>query len=229
MIISHSHRFIFIKSAKTAGTSLESALSLYCSGDDIVTPLGDYSVNRDEDGNWIHKAMNAGDFKQHDHAITIKSKVPPDVWSGHFKFSIARNPWDRVVSLFFWLHRNNPVLKPRRRFYHRLGVPFDELGPARTLFSEFVGKGDWETNDRFYIIDNELCVDYVIRYENLGEGISHVCRMVGVEVPALPNLKVGIRAKGRHYSEYYDERTKAIVADRHGNDIRLLGYAFEAA
>jgi len=229
MIISHSHRFIFIKSAKTAGTSLESALSHHCSGDDVVTPLGDYRVNRDEDDNWVHKSMNAGDFKQHDHGSTVRNRVPPEVWNDYFKFSIARNPWDRVLSLFFWKHRNDPELRPRKRLYHRLGIPFDEIGPARKLFSQFVARGDWETNDRFYIIDNELCVDFVIRYENLEEGFGEVCGRIGVPVPSLPKLKTGIRAKGHHYSEYYDEHTRRIVADRHGNDVRLLGYEFEKA
>jgi hypothetical protein len=229
MIISHSHRFIFIKSAKTAGTSLESALSHHCSGDDVVTPLGDYRVNRDEEGNWVHKSMNAGEFQQHDHGITIRNRVSPAVWNDYFKFSIARNPWDRVVSLFFWKHRNDPELRPRKRLYHRLGVPFDEMGPARKLFAQFVAAGDWETNDRFYIIDNELCVDFVIRYENLREGFGEVCSRIGIPVPSLPNLKVGIRAKGHHYAEYYDEPTRSIVADRHRNDIRLLGYEFETA
>jgi hypothetical protein len=229
MIISHSHRFIFVKSAKTAGTSLESALSNHCSGDDVVTPLGDYRVNRDEEGNWVHKSMNAGDFEQHDHGITIRNKVPADVWNSYFKFSIARNPWDRVLSLFFWKHRNDPALRPRKRFYHHLGIRFDALAPTRALFSNFVVNEDWETNDRFYIIDDRLCVDFVIRYESLGDGFGQVCDRIGIPVPSLPNLKVGIRAKGHHYSEYYDDAAMKVVAERHRNDIRLLGYAFEKA
>ena len=40
-------------------------------------------------------------MKQHDHGITIRNRVAPEVWNGYFKFSIARNPWDRVLSLFF--------------------------------------------------------------------------------------------------------------------------------
>ena len=226
MIISHSRKLIFIKSAKTAGTSIESALSNYCSGNDIVTPLGDYRVNRDEGGKWIHKAMNAGDFQQHDHGITIRNKVSPEVWRNYFKVSIARNPWDRVLSLFFWKHRNDPQLKPRKGFYHRLGVPFDELAPARKLFGEFVRSSDWETNDRFYLIDDELCVDYVIRYESLREGLGEVCGRIGIEIPDLPNLKGGFRMKGHVYTEFYDEQTTQLVANRHTNDIRLFGYQF---
>ena len=39
MIISHSRKFIFVKTYKTAGSSLEIALSKYCAKGDILTPL----------------------------------------------------------------------------------------------------------------------------------------------------------------------------------------------
>jgi len=41
MIISHEHKFIFIKTNKTAGTSIEIALSKYCGSNDIITPISD--------------------------------------------------------------------------------------------------------------------------------------------------------------------------------------------
>jgi hypothetical protein len=227
MIISHTHKFIFIKSRKTAGTSIEAALSAHCSGNDVVTPLGDYRVNRDTGGNWVHKAMNSEGFEQHDPALGIKNKVSPEVWATYFKFSIARNPWDRVVSDFFWKYRNDPALKPRRRFYHYLGVPFDELASTRALLSKFVREDDWQTNDRFYIIDGELCVDYVIRYESLVEGLNDVCARVGLPPVELPHLKSGIRKKSHHYSQYYDEDTRVLVAQRHQNDLRFFGYRFD--
>ena len=39
MIISHKFKFIFIKTLKTAGTSIEISLSKYCSEYDILTPI----------------------------------------------------------------------------------------------------------------------------------------------------------------------------------------------
>src|SRR5689334_7330747 len=39
MIVSHTHKFIFLKTKKTAGTSIELALSELCGPADVITPL----------------------------------------------------------------------------------------------------------------------------------------------------------------------------------------------
>ena len=225
MIVSHSHRYIFIKSEKTAGTSLEAALSRHCRDRDVVTPLGDYWFNRGEGGEWIHTSMNADGFSQHDPAAEVQRKVGPEVWNAYFKFSITRNPWDRVVSNFSWEARNKPALRPVGRWYHALGVPFDEFRETRKLFHRFVA-GEWTTNDRFYVADGKLCVDFVLRYERLTDDFAEVCRRVGLPPVELPHLKSGLRKGARSYAEYYDEASRALVAERHANDVRLFGYEF---
>lgn len=227
MIISHTHRYIFIKSLKTAGTSLEAALSNSCSGDDIVTPLGDYEFNRDETGAWVHKAMNPAQYEQHDDAKTIRDSLPPDTWDNYFKFSITRNPWDRALSHFFWEHRQDQALMPPKRIYHNLGVPYDDFTPVKRKFAEYVRSGTLENNDRFYVDGDTLCVDFMIRYEHLADDSNAVCARVGVPSAQLPRLKSGIRKGKRHYSEYYDDETRDIVAEIHRNDIRLFNYRFE--
>ena len=226
MIISHTHKYIFIKSLKTAGTSVEAALSKHCGENDMVTPLGDYWFNRDEKGAWIHSAMNAEGFSQHDPAADVKRKVAPEIWNEYLKFSITSNPWDRVVSHFAWEARNRQELRPSRRWYHRLGLPFNEFRESKPLFRQFVAGNDWTSNDRFYVMDGALCVDYMIRYERLSEDLAEICRRVGLPAIALPHLKSGMREGGHSYAEYYDEASKAIVAERHDNDIRLFGYKF---
>ena len=226
MIISHSHRFIFIKSLKTAGTSLEAALSNMCSGDDVVTPLGDYAFNRDESGAWVHKAMNPGRYEQHDAALTIRDTLSAEIWNSYFKFSIARNPWDRALSNFFWEHRQDESLLPPKRLYHNLGVPYDDLTPVKERFIAYLRTDSTQNNDCFYVIDGELCVDFVIRYERLDDDSREVCSRIGLSALEIPRLKTGIRKGKRHYSEYYDDESRDIVAQLHRTDIRLFNYRF---
>jgi hypothetical protein len=235
MIISHSHKFILIKSIKTAGTSIEAALSTFCSGDDIVTPLNAYAFNRDESSSIVHRDMNwekldwwNRDIGQHVDAAMLKSHVPKEVWDTYLKISFVRNPWDRLVSLFTWRTKNNPAMKPRKRFYHHLGVPYDEFAQIKKHFLEYA-RSDWETNDRFYIMDGELCVDFVIRYEDLAGTFNQLCDRLGVARIELPHLKTGIRPTKHHYSDYYDDATRELVAQKHKHDIRLFGYRFEQA
>ena len=234
MIISHTHKFIFIKSFKTAGTSVEAELSNICSGSDIVTPMNDYRHNRDENGVFIHKSMNAEEFIrldlpniQHADALTIKNQVTPEVWNDYFKFSITRNPWDRAVSYFYWENRLNPALNPTKKFYHYLGIPFKELEQLKLLFSDYIKQATWPNNDCFYIIDDQPCTDFVIQYERLSEDYSKVCKKLDLTASMLPRLKGSVRKQRYHYSDYYDEETIAIVAERHKNDIRLFDYTFE--
>jgi hypothetical protein len=72
-------------------------------------------------------------------------------------------------------------------------------------------------------------VDFVVRYERLTEALAEVCRRVGLPAIELPRLKTGLRPGGHAYTEYYDEASRAIVAERHHNDIRLFGYRFSGA
>lgn len=234
MIISHTHKFIFIKSFKTAGTSIESILSNHCSANDIVTPMNDFRHNRDEKGEFIHKSMNAEDFVkldlpniQHAEATIIKDMLDQNVWDEYLKFSLCRNPWDRAISYFYWERRQDPALKPKKKFYNYLGYPMDEIGQLRKLFSEYIRNTKIPSNDNFYSINNELCVDTIIHYESLEDDYNKICHQLGLPANQLPRMKGGIRKGGYHYSEYYDEESKEIVAEMHKNDIRFFNYKFE--
>lgn len=232
MIISHTHKFIFIKSEKTAGTSIEAILSTFCGGDDVVVPINDFRHNRTESGEFIHRAMNADEeyrqIGQHVDAETIRRKESADVWNRYFKFSIVRNPWDRTLSDFYWKRRQDPALQPRKRFYHRLGVPFDEIGHLQKPLTDFLNSEDYVNNDRFYVIDDELCVDFVIRYEHLEEDLLELGARLELPPIELPRLKTGFRQKKHHYSEYFNDSNRQRVAAKHRNDIRFFGYSFES-
>src|SRR5207248_8990864 len=118
MIISHEYKFIFIKTAKTAGTSIEVFLSPQCGPEDIVTPIappveGHEPRNHEELVNPISELFRQPEgllaalrnvfkrrkkFYNHMPAWLIQQRVPAHIWNGYFKFCVERNPWDKVLS-----------------------------------------------------------------------------------------------------------------------------------
>ena len=93
MIVSHKFKFIFIKTRKTAGTSLEVFLSGACGPSDVVTP-----VIPPESG---HVPRNHEGFYNHIPASEARLRLV-DCWDSYFKFCVERNPWDKVLSSFRW-------------------------------------------------------------------------------------------------------------------------------
>jgi hypothetical protein len=174
MIISHKHKFIFIKTCKTAGTSLEIALSRYCGPDDIITPISavdeqvrqslgypgpqHYLKPKKEYGladYWtsIRKRKPVSKFYNHISATDIKRQIPADVWDSYFRFSIVRNPFDRAVSRFFWRNRHGEVSLDQFRSF---------------LFKDPQALG---RNRKRTEIDGKSVVDFMIRFEHLEEDL----------------------------------------------------------
>ena len=61
MIISHRHRFIFVRTEKTAGSSVEQALAELCGPEDVITGVAKYHAqcHRPRWTGWLPIRMRA--------------------------------------------------------------------------------------------------------------------------------------------------------------------------
>ncbi len=248
MIISHRHKFIFLKPRKVAGTSVEVALAQHCGDDDIVTPIGAFNPKWDDDP-YAHPGKKWPGYGRHATLKRVRMTLGRELWDAYFKFAITRNPWDLVVSQYHWATRQNDggpyqgsVARSLQRFLKnpvRVRKNFRRLGAnlARTLlkmdvvtFEFFVGHmlRYYELNDPFYFDrSGSVGLDFLIRYEDLQHDYTSVCERLGLPTTALPSLKTKSRQERRHYSAYYDDRTRALVAKMYHRHIEHFGYRFE--
>ena len=127
-------------------------------------------------------------------------------WKTYFKFTVVRNPWDKVVSLY----------------HHRFGP-----NPAIS-FSEFVDKYikrsvDWD----LYTIKKEPRCNFYIRFENLEEDIERVCQILRIPFnkKRIQHYKLGNKIHN-HYRDYYDDKTREIVRKVYQREINFFKYTF---
>ena len=201
MIISHKFRFIYIKTVKTAGTSIEVYLSPHCGEGDVLTPILPV-----EEG---HRPRNFGRYYHHFSAWGIRETVAPEIWSGYFKFCVERNPWDKTISDYAMAQE-------------RAGgeLCFEQYLEARRYCKS------WEL---YTDTDNRtLLVDRVLRYENLDEELGDVFRTLGVPWSGSLGVraKSGYRKDRRHYRDWYSEAQRDQVAEAFADEIREFGYEF---
>lgn len=232
MILSHRHRFIFIKTAKTAGTSIEIALSRLCGPDDVITPMAaaDEALRAPVGPrNYIRAAGPFGwkkiverhprlfgkprvgldpahDFYNHMPARLVRRYVGEEVWRGYYKFAFERNPWDKHVSAYGWRRRDDP---------------------NRLSFRDFVVGREKPRGWELYTEDDRVVVDFVGRFETLAADLALALRKAGVDAPlVLPHAKSNA-ARGGDWRAAYDDETRALVAGLYAREIAAFGYSFE--
>ena len=65
--------------------------------------------------------------------------------------------------------------------------------------------------------------DFIGLFENLDDDFAAISRRMGIS-RSLPTTN---KSAHRHYSEYYSDETREIVAHTYRRDIELLGYTFD--
>ena len=149
--------------------------------------------------------------------------VSRDYFGRAFKFGFVRNPFDRVVSLYFYLRRIQCVDVPGdldfAGFCHKIALgqhPPVGLYNYRGL-NQCNPMADWLTDP-----DGRLFVDDWGRYENLAVDFARIGAKLGITGP-LPHENRGDRLP---YREYYTPATRALIEKIYRRDLDLFGYAF---
>lgn len=211
MILSHSHRFIFLKTRKTGGTSFEIALSKYLSDADVITPVapGDESLRASlgyrgpqnhlfgpdaaEPGSGLAPPLK---FYNHMEAGDVRARVPGNVFDDYLKVAIVRNPFDYVVSWYYW---ERARFAPTSREDFRLWLRFHHANraeiEARYRRRLQTNPGPFASNRLITHIDGRSVVDLMIRYENLEADIAALAHRTGLPASLYHDFG-SIRAKG---------------------------------
>ncbi len=211
MIISHKHKFIFFKTRKTAGSSIQVELAKYCTYDDIIT--GQYKQGIDDSS---HSAgLNMDKFyTNHPHPILKDTKnfLGSDIWNSYFKFAFVRNPFEIAVSRYFW---------------NKKGKSNNVEHTSISDFKNWVKSGLLIEDSLIpYTCDlGKIDLDFIGYYENLQNDYNFICKQLDLPGKELPKLKSGFRDEN-YYTKYYDNETIDIVSKFYEKDLQIFDYKF---
>lgn len=215
-MINHKHKFIFIEIHKTGSTTIFSVLL-----DSIKDGWG---ATREQVDKSKHLPLES-----------YKEKYPKK-YDEYFKFTFVRNPWSRAVSLY--LRGESAPAWKNQTFKDFVK---DMQGAWANTDGDFYEKGE----EGFYKnqIDfarlrgsEKLETDFIGKIENLENDLRFICKKIDLDFDEKiwkkrkrMNVSCKRKKENKHYSEYYDEETKNIIAEKFAEDIDYFGYKFESA
>jgi len=218
MLISYSHRFIFIHVGKSAGMSIRNALLPFCAEPEKFRMRRPPMLKGDQP-NPMYTVWQT--LLLHPKSIDVKRELPAEVFDGSYKFAFVRNPWDHLVSVYNFMLRDPEIprhaeVKALSGFEAFVQWAIDEAAPFPKGITKLQSQ---MLTDQ----DGKLLVDCVGYYETLREDFATICRHVGIDAP-LPHLN---RSQHRDYRSYYNDHTRSLVENHFHRDIELFGYTFD--
>lgn len=212
MLISNTHRFIFVHIPKTAGMSVRHVLEPLANGAQrkgLRRFLSNLPVPEDPE-----KVA----FPLHVTARWARAKLPRDVFDGYTKFAVSRNPYDRAVSYVEFL-KQTPHL---RRHEQYRGASF---GEALSMMGE-----RRRSETQLDMVDDghgRMLIDRVLRLESLDEDFAALCRDLGLPPLSLPKHNTTERG---HYLDHYAEPGSVEKAQAlFDADFEAFGYSRDPA
>ena len=195
-MINHKYKFIFIHIPRTAGHSI----------DTMFLDLG----------------MVDEEF-WHDSSIEMIKKFGIKMWDSYFSFSIIRNPWDRFLSEYIWQGNNFKTAIETK--WGNKSISFVDFCKSDFNWYPEYEKNRLSKTQLSFLTDDKakICVDKLIKFENLQKEFSSVFDKIGIAQMKIPHRN---KTKHKSYWEYYNDETIEIVTKKFEEDIKFFGYEF---
>ena len=180
-MISYKHKCIFIHVPKTGGSTIE----------EMFRQNGMPNIN-----------------SQQVHIGVVKARsLYRSEFNDYFKFSVVRNPWDRVYSVWWNFKQSGKTTQTLEDFCKHLNHR-SLLIPQYTMLD----------------IHRGVCFDYIGRFEELEKVFQFVIDKFELKIDKIPHRKK--RVGKPRYTEFYTPNSIDRVANFYHADINEWGYNY---
>ena len=215
-MISFPLETIFVHVPRCAGTSVERAIWLNKSDRTLENLWGNVFDGQSN-------PLQTGGM-QHLTATHIRGLYPIE-FEKFWKFSIVRNPFDRIVSQYYYTIRGRPDL------LKYLGFSRIRIRYGKVPFGEYVSRIMQRTHVQwlpaaYFVTDlvrGGLLVDHIARYEDLTEDWDVIRKRLGLK-KELRRAKTS--GKRPHYTEVIGHSSRRKLEAFYREDLEMFEYAF---
>lgn len=223
-MISHQYKFIYSHIPKAGGTTIENFLEPYSSK----------TFGNNADKKWLRNKKLFDAFEDY-----------PD----YYQFSFTRNPWGRLFSCYTSFTSGCESYSTASTtncsffdFVKAIDLFLSESSNVQSYYSNIqnntcIGNlnginikapcnspmvGYHALPQVYFVRDN---FNFIGKIENFQKDFNLVCEKIGIPQQQLQYVNQS-KSKHKHYTEYYDNETRQIVAERYAKDIEYFGYEF---
>lgn len=148
--------------------------------------------------------------------------APPG--AADFIYGTVRNPWDRVVSLYQYLHPTATFegwVRAGLRPTFVTGSSFEVTRPC-SWWLHPLSAGPWRKRADIVAARGLRNADFVVRFERRMEDLQMLGQILGREAPT-EHVNATVRGP---FQDYYGDETQRIVGELFAEDVELYGYEF---
>ncbi len=255
MIISHKNKFIYIKTRKTASTSIQILFARFCGDQDILTPI----IHPTTKKGIIYNKMARNYKILISNLKLIKYSFYYSIRKGRglsfikdFLKTIFKNPKKNIYRLFFQgFHTHDSAEKIKTKVgsiiwndYFKFTFernPWDKLvsyyyhvysnsDPSFKNFDTWIKSLKMNQyrqpyNFLLYTFKNRVILDFIGKYENLHKDLNFILNKLNLPMKELPKEKTNYR-KEKKYKKYYSDELRDLVNKKYAKEINLFNFKF---
>lgn len=191
MLISHPLKFIFIHVHRTGGTTIESLLQNQLRRQIVTLP-------------------------QHANTKTAEASLL-ETYKEYYTFGFTRNPWERILSWYSLIHKNDPKSLEEERKRLEAFIELDAAADFKIL--------DFHYNSIDYFSDEKgkLKVDKIFRYENFEHAVIEILKRFDLPFTEIPHVN---KTSAKNVRAYYTSKSQDLIAQKCKKDIEYFNYVF---
>lgn len=150
--------------------------------------------------------------------------VDADKMSKYFTFCFVRNPWSRLVSMYKQFQKGLSLKNNSRQKHYIMSNKYNFIEYIKKLDESFFQE---HLQSKYYLYNGEP-LNFIGKFENIKEDFDIVCSLIKIKRVDLVHRNKSVYESNReHYTEYYDDEVREIVANEWAEDIEYFNYKFD--